>query len=239
MQVFYVDDSGDNEVSIFSAVSIPAGKWHEAFDMLLAHRRALRATDGIRVRKELHAWKFVSGRGNVSDRIVPKGRRCQIFRDTLEVATTLPGIGIFNVIGPASQEVRCFERLLNRVNRTVLEWQTGALVICDQGKDHTYTRLRRKMGRHNPIPSRFGAWPSGATTKNIPLDRIVEDLVFRQSDQSLFIQLADFCAYALLRKEQPLASKSKYGLDAAFEILSPVLVRECAPRDRFGVIRVV
>jgi hypothetical protein len=35
MQMIYVDDSGDSDVAIFSAVSVPAGKWHEAYSMLL------------------------------------------------------------------------------------------------------------------------------------------------------------------------------------------------------------
>jgi hypothetical protein len=35
-------------------------------------RRDLNRKDGIYVDKELHAWKLVSGRGKIADRIVPK-----------------------------------------------------------------------------------------------------------------------------------------------------------------------
>ena len=37
-----------------------------------------------------------------------------------------------------------------------------------------------------------------------------------------FIQLSDFCAYALLCQERPIASKTKYGLDQAFDLLKPI-----------------
>ena len=35
--------------------------------------------------------------------------------------------------------------------------------------------------------------------KNTVIDRILEDPFFKNSEMSYFIQLADFCAYALLR----------------------------------------
>lgn len=34
--------------------------------------------------------------------------------------------------------------------------------------------------------------------------------------------VSDFCAYALLRQERPIASKTKYGLDQAFNLLEPI-----------------
>jgi hypothetical protein len=67
--------------------------------------------------------------------------------------------------------------------------------------------MLRKMRRVNYIPSRFGSWYSGDFTKNMPVDRIIEDITYRNSARSLFIQAADFCAYALLRSERPLASR--------------------------------
>jgi hypothetical protein len=48
----------------------------------------LNASDGIFVYKELHAWKFVSSRGRIADRVVTKYRRSQIFGETLELAAS-------------------------------------------------------------------------------------------------------------------------------------------------------
>ena len=93
------------------------------------------------------------------------------------------------------------------------------------------------MKVYNPIPSRFGAWEEGKVHKSITLDRIIEDPVFKSSKSSYFIQLADFCAYALLRRERPLPSKTKYGLDKSFLTLEPVLVKKASSSDPYGIVR--
>jgi len=91
---------------------------------------------------------------------------------------------------------------------------------------------------YNPVPGRVGVWrDTGQSWKNVPLDRVVEDPFFKDSAQSYFVQLVDLSAYALLRRERPIPSKTKYGLDTAFNILSPILVREARPRDPDGIIR--
>lgn len=238
MHLIYVDDSRDEELCVFSALALPVDQWHEAFGLVRQFRRDLKRDHGIYVYKELHAWKFVSGRGQISDRIVTKSQRCAIFNQALEVGAGLPGASLFNAVFPRKEDEKAFEWMLNRINRTFQAWGSHGVLICDEGKEIAYTRLVRRMYVFNPIPSQFGTWPdTGEFWKNIPLDRIVEDPFFKESSQSYFIQLVDFAAYALLRRERPIPSKTKYGLDQSFSILSPILVREARPRDPDGIIR--
>ncbi len=189
------------------------------------------------MRKEFHATEFVSGRGKIADSIIYKGTRCKIFVETLDRIAKLPKVRLFNVAMNQKRELIAFERLLNRINRTMKAWDSKAILLCDEGKEAIYTRLARKMGVHNPIPSKFGVWPSGHSSQNIPLDLIIEDPIFKQSHSSYFVQLADFCAYALLRREVRLPSKDRYGLHEAFELLRPIVVRECNPKDPCGIVR--
>lgn len=238
MHLIYIDDSRDEQWCVFSALAIPVDQWHEAFGQIREFRRELRRAYGIYVYKELHAWKFVSGRGNISDRVVTKGQRCGIFRDALRMGARLPGARLFNAVFPRKRDEQAFEWLLNRINRTLKTWGSHGLLICDHGKDVAYTRLVRRMYVYNPIPSQLDRWrESGKSWENIPLDRIVEDPFFKDSAQSYFVQLVDFAAYALLRREHPIPSKSKYGLDKAFSELDSILVREARPRDPEGIIR--
>jgi hypothetical protein len=65
----------------------------------------------------------------------------------------------------------------------------------------------------------------------------IEDPVFKKSEQSYFVQLVDFCAYALLRREHPNPSKTRYGLDKAFGIVSPILFTRATGRDPEGILR--
>jgi hypothetical protein len=238
MRLIYIDDSRDEKSCAFSALAVPASLWRISFDKIKEFRRSLRKSDGIYIYKELHAWKFVSGRGEISDSVVPKGRRCQIYKNTLTLVSQLDEAKLFNAIFPAKCEERAFERLINRINRTMQAWDSRAILICDEGHEGSFTRLARRLCRYNPIPSKYGTWgDTGTEAKNIPLDRIIEDPFFKKSDQSYFIQMADFCAYALLRKENPLPSKSKYDLHLSFEILDSILVREANPGDFHGIIR--
>lgn len=233
----YLDDSGDENVRAYSALAVADGDWKGIFAAIKDYRRQLKAEYGIFVTEELHATEFVAGRGRISPKVVAKGTRCRLFRETLAFMASLRGVRLFNAIGPRSAETLIFERLFNRINTNMRKSGSNSLMILDYGKD--YTSLVRRLSVYNPIPSMYGTWPGGATHKNIPLDNILEDIMFRDSAKSYFIQLVDFCAYALFRCEYPLASKSKYGLEHAFQELHSICVPECFSADpkKLGIVR--
>lgn len=85
MHLIYIDDSKDEIICVFSALAVPVDQWHEAFKQVREFRRSLRQTYGIYVYEELHAWKFVSGRGRPSDRLVTKSQRAMIFQNALSL----------------------------------------------------------------------------------------------------------------------------------------------------------
>ena len=206
MHLIYIDDSGDEELCIFSALTIRANNWNTCLKEVRKFRHNIQTSDGISVYKEFHAWKFVSGRGKLADGVVTKGRRCQIFKQTLQMVSMLPEARLFNTVFPAKASESAYEALLGSINRNLQQQDSHAILICDEGKETIYTRLVRRM----------------QTLENGAIDRILEDPFFKQSDQSYFIQLSDFCAYAMLRQERPIASKTKYGLDQAFNLLEPI-----------------
>jgi hypothetical protein len=237
MHVCYMDDSGNDRVRAFSLISVPVAQWKAGFARLKEFRRALRESDGIFVRKELHATKFLSGHGYVSDRNVTLPRRVEIFFELLTNIAALPGVRLFNAIGELTNENILFERLLNRLNRAMTEWDSHAIIVSDEGKD--YTHIARQLAAFNPIPSRFGAWAGGNPVRNIQVDRLIDDLFYRRSHDSYFIQAADFCAYALLRSEYHLPSKNALGIHTGFDRLMPICQTQCFRADprRLGIIR--
>ena len=121
------------------------------------------------------------------------------------MVAALPGAGIITSVSPSSQEEQGFERLLYKIQQFVESEDSYALLICDQGKEAAYTRYVRALRTKSAI------------------NNIVEEPVFKDSAQSYLVQLSDFCAYALLRQEHPLASKTKYGLDQAFNLLESIV----------------
>lgn len=237
MHFVYIDDSGDEKIRCFSGLVIPEDLWKSTLRKVLDHRRALKKSDGILINVEFHATTFVGGRGRLGPQGVNKPRRAEIFRETLAMVASLPSVKLFNAIGAKHTEKKLFEYLLTRVNNTMKVWGSNAIIVHDQGKD--YTALVRKMGVYNPIASKYGGWPDGKVYKNFTTDHILEDIFFRDSRRSQFIQLADFCAYALFRSEHRLQSKTVLGVHRAFEELYPICIKEAFSRDprKLGIIR--
>jgi hypothetical protein len=118
-------------------------------------------------------------------------------------------------------------------------YKSRAFIIADEGKEDQITRALRRMHVHNPIPSSKGGWSDGRITKNITVERIIEDPVFKNSERSYFIQLADCIAFALLKRETaPTPKVKKYGIDKMFdEALACRCYKAASPKDRLGIVR--
>lgn len=231
MHLVYIDDSKDEQSCCFSALILPADRWMEALDHLIAFRRSIKAEHGIYNTIELHATDWLGGRGNVAPHTVRRDVRAQIFRQALRHFTGLPGCSIINAHAPRGRLDTLFERLCNRLQANMTKQNSRAIIISDEGK--SFDSLVRRMRRHNPIQGHFGG------VLHRPLDRIIEDPVYRKSERSYFIQAADFCAFSLLRMEAPTDAIRRHGLQDAFMELRPVLERRAFAGDprKLGIIR--
>lgn len=235
----YVDESKENNsFFVYSALLIESDAWNETFAAVKALRQQLRQSHGIFINKELHAWKFAAGKGQISDRILDKQRRAVIFAEVLRF---IAESGKFKLISSVhTSEFYAFDRLMNRLNRTAQAKKTNVLLFCDEGQEAVFTRRIRKMRVYNQIPSNRGVWQdSGSVVKNIPIQNIIEDPIFKKSHMSYFIQLVDFCAYALLSKEKPIASRTALGYHEMYGSLRPCIETAVAPRckEGLGIIR--
>jgi hypothetical protein len=220
----YLDESKDNNgFFIYTALVINGERWASTFGKVKAFRQQLKQKHGIYISQELHAWKFAAGKGQIADHPIYKPERAEIFRKVLRFVAESKCFAIVSSCN--TNEQYAFERLMNRINRTAARFDQSVLLFFDQGEEAEITRRIRRMRIHNPISSRFGKWiGTGNATKSIPLSNCVEDPVFKDSKASYFIQLADFCAYALLRMERPIPSRSALGYDTMYEELIPRLV---------------
>jgi hypothetical protein len=236
--VYFDESKQNNSFFVYSALVLDSDQWNVAFEGIKELRRNLRREHGIYMRQELHAWKFAAGKGQIADRPIMKSERAYIFRRLLTFAANPR---LFKVISSVNtDEFYAFDRIINRINRTAEAHGQYAILICDEGQEVQFTRRLRRMRVHNPIPSHRGIWQdTGKATKNIIVDRILEDPFFKDSSASYFVQLVDFCAYALLRSERPIPSRSRFGYDRMYEILRPVVVQECNRQDprQLGIIR--
>ena len=277
VRLFYVDESYDNDKFCLTAISILHRDWKECFAAIRQHRALLKQTTGLYIRKEIHARDFVKGKGKISPQNISKHDRCKMFEGFLTLVASLPNVRIFNVCldtkAHADVELVAWDRLLNRIERTLLALETRevllrqkivaeitgkipanlldeatarintykprALIFADEGKELSITRTFRKMSVYNPVPSKMGAWGDGSKAKNIPVERVIEDPIFKKSDQSYFIQLVDCVAFALLKREvAPTPHVKTYGLNLLFDkCLRGVCFKKASPADPLGIVR--
>ena len=125
------------------------------------------------------------------------------------------------------------------LSKRLLAYAPRALIVADEGREDEITKAYRKMTVFNPIPSQFGQWEAGKSAKNIPLSKMIEDPVFKQSHKSFFVQLADCVAFALLKRETPPTPNiEKYGIHLFFdECLAGVCFKKASPGDPLGIVR--
>lgn len=231
MHLVYIDDSKDETTCCFSAIILPAVRWADALEHLIAFRRSIKASHGVYMTMELHATDWLGGRGNVAPHTIVRSERAVIFRQAMQHIALLPECAIINAHGQRRNEFQLFERMCNRIQRNMAARNSHAMLISDEGKN--FDGLVRRMRRFNPITGRFGG------VLDRPLDRVIEDVVYRKSDRSLFIQAADFCAYSLLRFETPTPRIERAGLADTFLLLDRVLEKRAYGADprRLGIVR--
>ena len=125
------------------------------------------------------------------------------------------------------------------ISTRLLAFRSRAVIVADEGREYEITSAIRRMHVFNPIPSRFGVWHDGSLTMNITTDHVIEDPVFKPSNRSYFIQLADCVAYALLKREVPPTPRiKKYGIEKMFdETVSKVCFLAASPKDPLGIVR--
>jgi hypothetical protein len=252
MYFLYADESGDagpkgmGENLILSGLIIHETRWRECFRIVKDLRVSLRSEYGIKRNAELHANKNIAGRGALWGQRWTVEERIRLFQLVLEAVAQMPGVRTINVCvrktakhfdGKRGHHVyetawtfllQRFHNFIDR-NRRVGGTEYG-MVIHDQGHDVEIRKLMRKLRVYNPVPSSFGG-----SSRNIPLLTLLEDPVPRDAYHAQFIQLCDYLAFALLRREEPVP---KYpGLEDVFQITDPVILKAAARNDPDGIVR--
>ncbi len=243
-ELAYLDESYDSSTFTMVALLIPDHAWDAAFRRVRKARALLKTKYGIFTSKELHTTDFVAGRGRIAPKPIPKGLRAEIYRKYFEFIPTIPGIRIIGGCWPnernqADMYAYAFGRIQDRLQKRSVVNDHQTIIVSDEGQEHEITRAARRAHIFNPVGSKFSAWDDGSTWRNIPTDRIIEDPIFKPSHRSYFLQLADFVAFALLKRETAIPNEraTKEGFDGLYESLLPVLATEASGADELGIVR--
>ncbi len=237
----YIDESYDETHYAYSAMFVPAFQWNQYFEKLVTWRREWFEAHKIPLDYELHATKFVGGRGEFPANR-DKNYRAVLFKEAIKRIENIDdGLKIINAITiDKKKHMLLFEYMLNRINNTLKAHQAFAVLICDEGNENKLTAIVRKMKKENHVPDRVDMYGYNYASRNLPLERIIEDPLFKTSKSSYFIQLSDFLAFSLLRNEKPLDGSTLEPVRTAFEQLDKTLVKVAFKSDprKKGIIRV-
>ena len=208
MYLAYLDESGDaglrnspTRYFVLSCVLVNEAHWLNTLDLLVELRRSLRRQYNIPTRPELKAKHLKTGRGPLGQCQLSLASRIRLYRDLLQYEGQGLNIKAFS-IAIEKQRARnlgwepryaAWTFAIQRINR-FCGTSDSAMIFPDEGHGH-FIRLRlRHMRRHHVVPAHFG--PGNIP---FPTQRLIEDPNERKSQDSYFIQLADWNAYAAHR----------------------------------------
>jgi hypothetical protein len=216
-----MDDSGERGTQLWAAVTVEDGAWLGVLDAWTDYRRWLRDNFGLpivkgrgrRVPVELHATDFATGAGDWRHLHVNQAARLRAFRVGLRLigrhanvfaVAWVPSRKVSASYAPfhVSPAVDCWRTVLERLATFSTNSAGGQRVLAflDEGYGGQFTGVLRKMRRYHLVGSLYG----GALSAPAPM--LVDDPVVRDSKHSVFIQMADLCAYAALRELLPVGS---------------------------------
>lgn len=251
MYFMYVDESGDTGISgsntdyfILSGIVIHELDWYPLFKDFHNFRREINQKYKFKVRDEFHAVVMVNGNKSENNNL-EKNERFMILRNTLDWIASKKEISLLTVIVKkhgctSSKEIfeLAWTNLIQRFENTLKnknfngqknDVDTG-IIIADNTDVDAIRKIYRKMHVINYVPSKF----SGSRPRNIPIQFVIEDPVFRDSKQSYFIQLADITAYFSMQYLSPNKFVKRQGAKKYFERLEPVMIKQASPADQFG-----
>ena len=254
MYFMYVDESGDSglinspkQYFILTGMVVHETKWQETFEQLIDFRRRIKERFGVKLREELHAFELISKPKQL--RRITKNNRLAIVRQFAIELGLMDTIQFINIVvdkanKPPDYDVfeNAWKALIQRFENTLmhknfLDYQHESehgLIFPDRTDDKKLTKIIRKMRRYNPIPNvgDYGQY------QNLKLARILEDPVFKDSQDSFFIQSTDLVAYLLQQKLQPSSYMKKKSGHLYFDrFLEPSLCKVASSYDPQGIVR--
>lgn len=247
MYLMYVDESGDpglvgskTDYYILSGIVLHELQWKSCLDQLLKFRRRIKKKYGLRMREEIHSSAFINSAPSSVMRI-PRYNRLAILRAFTNELSSMNSLNIISVMvqktgKPSGYDVysMAWKALIQRFENTILNKNfRGPMNPDERGQifpDATqFKKLKgilRKMRYINYVPSH-----TGGSSKNMPINLIIEDPCVKESDDSYFIQAADLSAYLLCQYKKPCRYIKSQGAQNYFKRLEPVLCKAASPND--------
>lgn len=195
MYIVYLDESGDSggpgsptEHFIMGGLAVHVDRWHEAHDALLRFRKRTELRHGLGDEVEMHAAEFLGAA--ISHRGLGRVQRLGIAREWL---SELGQPVLFRTFGWWIQKTDrlAAEKIAEAVIEDLDRWAAGGLLSDSPPKTTRYVLVHDVLGRR---PEAWHRLDAGCR---------IERSFSENSSDSLFLQGADFVAYAIRQHLRP------------------------------------
>lgn len=220
MYLVYIDESGDpgfgrrgytrTDAFVLSALLIHESRWHDGLNQLIAFRKFLKNTYGVRMGDELRAYDLVNNKGDFAHLNLSDKSRLRIYRKALQLQVKLGYMRTWAVVIDKRRfyarypnlNIReiAWTNMIERLERFSSSRREPCMIFPDNGTNKQVQARLRRMRRFSRPNAAYG----GARL-NRNADLIIEDPNFRISHSSYFVQFADLNAYAAARRVFPRA----------------------------------
>src|SRR5947208_5100407 len=254
MFLMFADESGDsgliNSRSSFFALAglvVHELRWKACFEKIMDFRRKIRDDVGLKLREEIHAGALISRPGPLAR--IQKHLRLKIVRDFADQLASMEELNVISVLVDKQNKSAGYDVFENAWRSLIQHFENTikcgnfsgprnaddrGLLVCDNTEGKKLIRLVRRMNVYNPIPNQA---QFGTGYRNLALQFLIEDPVFRESEWSQFIQAADVCAYLLYEFARPSSYMRQKSGRNYFKRLKPILCLRASPGDEFGIVR--
>jgi hypothetical protein len=250
MYLMYVDESGDPGINnsptqyfILSAIVLHELRWSNFLDELIYFRRSLSQSKGLKLREEIHAGAFINDPGDLKR--IKRNDRLDILKKCMDWTANQNDISIITICTDktkhSSEDIFdiTWQRLIQRFENTIshrnfpgpVNPDERGLILADNTDGTKLTKIIRRMRRYNPISN--ARMYCGNGYRNIPLQYVIEDPIFRHSYDSLIIQMVDVIAYCAMQLYKPNSYMKKKGGHRFYSrlrsVINPYVVRSGHP----------
>ncbi len=254
MYLMYVDESGDTGLNrsptrffILTAIVVHELRWRDTLDSLVDFRRMLRDTKGLKLREEIHANEMISKPGDLIR--IKRNDRLDILKKCIDWVNDQPDLNVFSVVIDKQGKGEttdifgvAWNTLINRFENTLRNRNFSGpgnsdergMIVADNTDGLQLRQLVRRMRHYNAIPNNRRYYGEGY--RNSKMLHVIEDPVFRDSKQSLILQMNDVLAYCCRQLYEPNNYMKSKGGHNFYQRLSNVIVRQVSSKNNLGIV---
>lgn len=254
MYLMYVDESGDVGLNnsptnyfVLSAIVIHELRWRQTLESLIVFRKFLRDSKGLKLRDEIHCTELINKPGDLIR--IKRNDRLDIIKKCIDWLNLQSDLNIFSVVvNKAGRTDDIFElawnTLIMRFENTMSNknfrgpsnTDDKGIILSDNTEGQKLRKLIRKMRHYNTIPNDSQIYGSGY--RNLRINSVIEDPVFRNSKYSFLHQMNDVLAYCVMQKYHPNSYMKKKGGHNFYNRLNNVIVKEVTSKNNIGIVEI-